>query len=60
MQPKRPGNYPGPGPEVVKRERVAKKQAAQRVCSWKVQNEMRGAQGRMSTFQEGFSILPIL
>ena len=31
---------PGPGPEVVERQSIANKRAAQRVCSWTVQNEM--------------------
>ena len=45
----KPGNSPGPGPEVVERQRVVKKRAAQRVRSWTVQNEMRGVLERMST-----------
>ena len=48
MQPQKPGNSPRSGPEVVERQRVAKEQAAQRVRSWAVQNEMRGVMGRMS------------
>ena len=40
-----PGNSPWLGPEVVARRRVAKHRAAQRVCSWTVQNEMRGVLG---------------
>ena len=40
------GQPPGPGPEVVERQRVAKEQAAQRVRCW--------------TVHEGLSILPIL
>ena len=36
------GQPPGPGPKVAERQRVAKEQAAQRVRSWTVQNEMRG------------------
>ena len=40
MDPQKPGNSPGPGPEVVKRQKVAIKQAALRVRSWTVQNEM--------------------
>ena len=35
------GNFPGPGPEVVERPKIAKEQATQRVRSWTVQNEMR-------------------
>ena len=42
------GNYAGPGPEVVERQRVTKKQEAQRVHSWTVQNEMSGVLGRVS------------
>ena len=49
MEPQKPGNSPGSGPEVVKRQRVAKQSAAQRVGSWTVQNEMRGVLGRVST-----------
>ena len=41
------GSSPGPGPEVVERQRVAKERTAQRVRSWTVQNEMRGVLGRM-------------
>ena len=37
-----------PRPEVVKRQRVAKNRAAQRVRSWTVQNEMRDVLGRVS------------
>ena len=33
MEPQNPGNSPGPGPEVVERQRVAIKQAAQTVRS---------------------------
>ena len=39
---------PGSGPEVGERQRLTKKQAAQRVNSWTMQNEMRGVLGRMS------------
>ena len=46
MEPQKPDNSPGPGPEVVERQRVAKEQAAQRVRSWTVQNEMRGIRRR--------------
>ena len=45
MKPKKPGNSPGSGPEVVERQRVAKECVAQRVRSWTVQNEMRGVLG---------------
>ena len=48
MRPQKPGNSSGHGPEVVKRPRVAKEQAAQRVRGWTVQNVMRGVLGRVS------------
>ena len=44
---KKPGNFPGPGPEVTERQRVAKERAAQILRSWTVQNEMRGVLGRV-------------
>ena len=47
MEPQKPGNSPGSGPEVVQRQRVAKKRAAQRVRCWTVQNEMRDVLGRV-------------
>ena len=53
MEPHKPGNFPGSGPEVVQRQRVAKERAAQRVRSWTVQNEMRGVLGRVSTRAAG-------
>ena len=53
MEPQKPGNSPRPGPEVVKRQRVAKEQAAQRVRGWTVQNEMRGILGRVSAGAAG-------
>ena len=49
MEPHNPGNSPGSGPEVEKRQRVAKERAAQRLSSWRMQNEMRGVLGRLST-----------
>ena len=48
MEPQKLGNFPGSGPEVVERQRVAKEQAVQRVHSWTVQNEMRGVLGQVS------------
>ena len=48
MEPQKPGNSPGSGPEVVQRQRVAKERAAQRVRRWTVQNEMRGILRRVS------------
>ena len=53
IEPQKPGNSPGPGPEVVEKPRVAKEWAAQRVRSWTVQNEMRGVLGRVSTGAAG-------
>ena len=51
--PQKPGSFPGSGPEVVERQRVTKEQAAQRVRSWAVQNEMRDVLGRVSTGAAG-------
>ena len=53
MEPHKPSNCPGPGPEVVERQRVAKKQAAQRVRSRTVQNEMRSVPKRVSAGAAG-------
>ena len=53
MELQKPGNFSGSGPEVVKRQRVTKELAAQRVRSWTVQNEMRGVLGRLSTGAAG-------
>ena len=47
MEPQKMCNSAGPGPEVVERQRVAKERAAQRVCSWTVQNEMRSVLGQV-------------
>ena len=33
MEPQKQGNFPGPGPEIVERQRVVKERAAQRVRS---------------------------
>ena len=49
MEPQKPGKFPGPGPEVIERQRFAKESAAQRVHSWTVQNEMRGVLRRVLT-----------
>ena len=49
MEPQKPSNSPGSGPEVVKRQTLARERAAQRVRTWTVQNEMRGVLGRVST-----------
>ena len=48
MRPQKQGSSPGPGPEVVQRQKIAKEQATQRVRSWTVQNEMRSVLGRVS------------
>ena len=48
MELQKPGNFPGPEPEVVERQKVAKKRMAQKVCRWTVQNEIRGVLGPMS------------
>ena len=53
MEPQKPGNSPWPGPEVIERQRVAKELAVQRVRSWRVQNEMRGVLGQLSTDAAG-------
>ena len=53
MEPQKPGNSPGPGPEAVERQRVGKERAAQRVRSWTVQNEMRGVLGQVSAGAAG-------
>ena len=48
MELQKPSNSLGAGPEVVQRQRVAKKRAAPRVRSWTVQNEMRCVLGQVS------------
>ena len=53
MEPQKLGNSPGPGTEVVERQKIAKERATQRVCSWTVHNEMRGALGWVSTSAAG-------
>ena len=61
MEPQKPGNSPGPEPEVVERQRIAKKRAAQRLRSWIVQNKMRSVLGGVSTGAAGRILhLPIL
>ena len=47
------GNYPGPGTEIVERQKIAKERATQRVRSWTVQNEMRGVLGRVPASDAG-------
>ena len=53
MLPQKPGNSLRPGPEIVKRQRVARERAAQRVRSWTVQNEMRSVLERVSAGAAG-------
>ena len=53
MRSQKPGNSPGPGPEVIERQKIAKERAMQRVRSWTMQNEMRGVLGRVSTGAAG-------
>ena len=48
MWPQKPGNFPGPGREVVERQKIPKERATQRVRSWTVQNEMRDVLGWVS------------
>ena len=48
MKSQKSGNFSRPGPEIVKRQIITKKRAAQRVRSYAVQNEMRGVLGRVS------------
>ena len=45
MESQKSGNSPGPGREVVERQKIAKEQVTQRVRSWTVQNEMKGVLG---------------
>ena len=53
MESQKPGKSPGPGPEVVERQRVIKERAALRVHSWTVQNEMRDVLRRVSAGAAG-------
>ena len=53
MEPQKLSNSPEPGPKIVQKRRVAKEQAVQNVRSWTVQNEMRGAVGRVSAGASG-------
>ena len=48
MEPQKLGNSSGPGAEVIKVQRIAKKRVVQRDCSWTVQNEMRGVLERVT------------
>ena len=52
------GQLPRARLEVIKRQRVAKERAAQRVRSLTVQNEMKGVQGRVSAGAAGRICLP--
>ena len=61
MKLQKSGNFTGLGSEVVEGHRVVKEQAAQRVRSWTVQNQMRGSLDESTqALHEGFSIMPIL
>ena len=53
MEPQKPGNSPGPGTEVVERQKTAKERATQRVRSWTVQNKMRVVLGWVSASAAG-------
>ena len=48
MEPKKQDNFPGPGPEVLERPRVAKGRAVQSVRSWTVQDEMQSVLERIT------------
>ena len=48
MRPKKLGNCPGPGPELVERQKISKERATQKVNSWTMQNEMIGVLERVS------------
>ena len=48
MEPQKPGNFLGPGPEVVETENCKRASGAESVASWTVQNEMRDVLGRVS------------
>ena len=53
MEPQKPANFPGSGPEIVKRQRVAKERAAQKVRGWTVRIEMKGVLRRVSADAAG-------
>ena len=53
MEPQKPGNYQEPGSEAVERQKVTKERAKQEVCSWTVQNELRGVLERVSAGTAG-------
>ena len=53
MEPQKPGKSPGPGTEVVERQKTAKERAMQRVRIWTVQNKMRGVLGLVSASAAG-------
>ena len=55
MEPQKPENSPGPGPEILERQRIAKERAAQRVRSWAAQNKMKMLwDGCPQVLHEGF------
>ena len=53
IEPQKPDNSPGNEPEVVEKQRVVRDQAAQRIDSWTLQNEMRGVLGQVSAGAAG-------
>ena len=53
MEPQKPANSPGPGPEVLEKQKAVKEQAAPKVHSWTMQKEMRNVLGRVPTSAAG-------
>ena len=53
MRLQKPGNSPGPGPEVIERQKIANERARHRVRSRTVQNEMKGVLRRLSASAAG-------
>ena len=53
MEPQKSGNSPGPGTEIVQRQKIAKERATQRVRNWTVQNEMKSVLGWVSASAAG-------
>ena len=48
IESQKPGNFLGPRPKVVERQRVTKERATQRVRTWTMQNEVRVVLGRIA------------
>ena len=61
MEPQKPANFPGSGPEVVERPRVAKSERRKEsiVGQCRMRSEVSWDECPQA-MQEGFSILPIL